>query len=621
MSMPTISSISVFDIPLIITETWNILTNAHRIRKLEIDLADAKYLINSNCTQLTDLSCVDFEYTTWRSFSTEAEENNIGDTTVTTFNNNDATTIATTTTTAIAATATTIDEYWNESYDHFWQNVDPSVNALSLISRNPNLRTLTVKHLRSRIYLQPFTKEVVATLSVHPFLTRISINIRLEVATLISILTNCPPKLKELEIWLNIFEDIEKEETDSQMKLPRSTALRRLILHDSLCSYEKAVLVPLLKQCPVLEEVKLPQLDQAIYQEVLATMIESCPILHSFENTNRPGFDIGRGMQLIQGFSGLRQVIMNCTGILGGEPITPGATIKALLASSAGTLEVLKMYNRFSRWNPDAANNWIMGVVAVLEQCPNLKELEIPHGCVSLDDLIPKKDWSRPSWVDISTTKKEKMVLPWVCKKLENLSLNIDNPSTKSFDPTLDPSLLSSQTNETFEELSYTTVMQLGLLCQTLRSLKSLRDLDLAWDPFVLGAIGSMPFDRASFYYESHEGLQGITQQDIRWLGIEWCTIAERAQHEQFDRICRVARKRYSHSCTVLEDNDTIETQECEEDEADEDEEDVDLDPDVEWIWYPNQKKVSKSRHTYARRSLRNGINWFGKGAIDASRH
>ncbi|KAF9355190.1 hypothetical protein BGX26_006870 [Mortierella sp. AD094] len=325
---------------------------------------------------------------------------------------------------------------------------------------------------------------------------------------------------------------------------------------------------------------------------------------------------------------------MNCTGILGGEPpVTPGATIKALLASSAGTLEVLKMYDRFSRWNPDTTNNWIMGVVAVLEQCPNLKELEVPHGCVSLDDLVPKKDWNRPSWVDISTTRKEKMVLPWACKKLENLSLNIDNPSTKCFDPTIDPPLLSSQTSETIEELGYTTVMQLGLLCQTLRSLKSLRDLDLAWDPFVLGAIGSMPFDRASFYYNSHEGLQGVTQQDIRWLGIEWCTIAERAQHEQLDRMCRVARKRYNHGCTILEVNDTIEQQEYDEDDGDDDE-DVDQDIDVdemdleidlamdhEWIWYPNQKRVSKSKDTYARRSLRNGMSWFGKGAIDTSRH
>ncbi|KAF8976304.1 hypothetical protein BGZ46_008364 [Entomortierella lignicola] len=453
-----------------------------------------------------------------------------------------------------------------------------------------------------------------------------SINLRLEVKTLVSVLVNCPPKLQELEIWLSIFEDAEDK--IEQMRMTRPTALRSLIFHDSLCGHEKAVLVPLLKQCPVLKNVKLPQINQAAYQEVLSSMIESCPILHSFENNNRHGFDIGRGLQLVEGFNGLRQVILNCTGILGGiPPVTPGATIKALLASSTGTLEVLKMYDRFSRWNPDITVNWIMGVVDVLEHCPNLKELEVPHGCVSLDDLVHKKDWDRPLWTDISTTNKEKMLLPWACKKLETLSLNIDNPSIKCFDPTTGSSLFDQQTSET-EELGYKTVMQLGLLCQTLRSLKSLKSLDLAWDPFVLGAIGSMPFDRASFYYESYKGLQGITQQDIRWLGIEWCTIAERAQQEQLDRMCRVARKRSSHVCNTMEANSTTDPEDDEEEghvELDADIDEMDMDIDLathhDWIWYLNRKKVNKSKGVYARRSLRNGMSWFGKGAIDSSRY
>ena len=66
------------------------------------------------------------------------------------------------------------------------------------------------------------------------------------------------------------------------------------------------------------------------------------------------------------------------------------------------------------------------------------------------------------------------------------------------------------------EELALTTVLQVGVLWKTLKSLKSLKTLPLSWDQPVYRTIGTMPFDRV--YYMDQIGLSGITQAELEWM-------------------------------------------------------------------------------------------------------
>ncbi|KAF9918079.1 hypothetical protein BX616_010288 [Lobosporangium transversale] len=439
-------------------QTSSILENTHRIRNLTIDLADARLLVHSSgCTLLKTLSCLNLGSLAWPP-KDEATR-----------------------------------RQWYQSYDPLWVRLDPSLNALSLVARNPGLQTLRIEHLIDRIYLQPFTDEVVKTLSVHTSLRRLSINMRMDIRALIAVLTHCPPNLEELEIWLDIYNKTDEE--PSPMELSQPTALRRLFFHESLFEYDNIVLAPLLRQCPSLEMLKLPQLSSGAYGALLPVVINCCPMLHTFHHDLGYGVGVSSILPLVQCSSNnkLREMVLDCVGDYRGDlAITestrtnPGALIEALLCRSTHTIVTLKFRGRMGHWTS--------GVVTVLEQCPNLKELEVQGDYVALSELVRRRSSGNnaemsPEMVkdkDQSKSKQEvssmertmttttavtigsvtnatpsaRVVLDsksasvstsasistthWACRNLESLTLWIDQPSLRAMDPVVTNGYMSS---------------------------------------------------------------------------------------------------------------------------------------------------------------------------------
>ncbi|KAF9352596.1 hypothetical protein BGX34_012070 [Mortierella sp. NVP85] len=594
------------------SQTWHILDNAHRIRNLTVDLADAEYLLRTTtrCTRLRELSCVDMGYMTWPAKEEEDE--------------------------------------WFWEYTPTWINLEPSANALSLIHRNPGLEQLKINHIVYGASVDPFTKQVLNALLHHPALKRISINLQMYLHAVMALLTHLPSTLQELELDLDIYCDhvLAAQQQQQQittttsttntmtttttlpLQLPHTTRLRRLVYRESLVDYEHIILIPLLKQCPLLEELDFGFVSEGAFSEIVTTLTGYCPRLQSFTHEFRNS-DLLRTVNILLEASlhGLRALHLTSAWFYtvdnSSVEADTGALVKALLKYSAHTIEVISLSGQM--------RHWIKGMNAVLEQCPNLKELHVLGDYIHLDDIVQQTRWeTRSLWgppasgasssaaaaaagtTTTTTTTPESsngLLLPWACKKLESLSLFLYKPQSTAIDFSVQPHERDQETNDMIEELALTTVLQVGVLWKTLKSLKSLKTLSLNWDQPVYQTIGTMPFDRG-VYYMDQIGLSGITQAELEWMGVQWEAIIDRLRSEEAAKLSQAALDdRTGCDAGFVEDACRCYHGSSRHYWAEPE------DTDVDWPFDVNQKKFHKSGQLYSRRSVRSGANWFSSRA------
>lgn len=550
------------------SQTWHILDNAHRIRNLTVDLADAGYLIDAACTRLRELSCVDMGYMTWPVKEEEEDE-------------------------------------WFWEYTPTFINLEPTANALSLISRNPGLEQLKINHIGYGAHVDPFTKQTLTTLLHHPALKRIYINLHLYLKTVMALLAHLPRTLQDLELDLEMYYDHGEVHTTPPLQLTQPTLLRRFIHRESLVNYEDIFLIPLLKQCPLLEEVHLGYVTESTFSEIVSALSENCPRLQSFTHEFRNSDLIRTVNTLLDAYpNGLRSINLTSAWYYTVDSSSvesdTGALIRALLKYSANTLEIVSLTGQM--------RHWIKGINILLEQCPNLKELHVLGDYIHLDEIVQQTNWETRSLWDLpepaSTRSRESsLLLPWVCKKLEALSLFIYKPQSTSVDFGVQPHERDQETNDMIEELALSTVLQVGVLWKTLKSLKSLKTLSLNWDQPVYQTIGTMPFDRGVFYMDQI-GLSGITQPELEWMGVQWEAIVDRLRSEETGKMTQAALEDRTGCDSSLVEDQCRCTRHWEPE-----------DPEVDWPFNMDQKKFSKSGKLYSRRSVRSDSDWFGSRA------
>lgn len=181
-------------------------------------------------------------------------------------------------------------------------------------------------------------------------------------------------------------------------------------------------------------------------------------------------------------------------------------------------------------------------------------------------------------------------------------------------------------TNDLIEELALSTVLQVGILWKTLKTLPRLKTLSLNWDQPVYQTIGTMPFDRG-VYYMDQIGLTGITQAELEWMGVQWEAISERLKSEEAAKLTLAALEDQRTGC----DSSRVEEQlqcRCPTTAANTtaatstlirsyymrrswDREEDDEEDEVDWPYLVDRKKFSKSGQLFSRRSVRNGADWF----------
>ncbi|KAF9986199.1 hypothetical protein BGZ65_008518 [Modicella reniformis] len=337
------------------SQTRDILNNAYRIQRLIVDLSDAGYFIDAPCTQLRELNCMNMGHLPW-----EDEDDT--------------------------------EEIWYPI--HIWREINPSDNALLLIGKNPGLQSLDVSYHAGRIHLRPFTSDILSALSSHPSLIRIRIDLLLDLTTYMKLLSHLPRSLQELE--LDIGADIPYSEayaTTIPLQLSQPTNLRRLSFMQSLENYEDLLLIPLLKQSPLLEYLVLPQvLELEFASGIIPALIGHCPNLQSFQHRSGGGDEWFESVcTLLEAYpNGLRRLALNYSWYPwypgpSSEGPNSGALVRALLKHSTNTIEDLELRGH--------VDNWGKGIISLLERCPNLRKLRVRGTYQSLDDIVRQSSW------------------------------------------------------------------------------------------------------------------------------------------------------------------------------------------------------------------------------------
>jgi hypothetical protein len=347
-----------------------------------------------------------------------------------------------------------------------------------------------------------------------------------------------------------------------------------------------------------LEEIILDDVYDT--RDVTAAIVECCPRLKSFDLTITNS-DIGYVDTLVRAYPmGLRSVTLgHLWATSSSELNAAGNLIEALLVHSANTLEVLKVSHDL--------HNVVHDITAVLEGFPNLKNLEVTcQSSFLLDDIVRQTSWSESSlWeTDPSTRSTEtSLILPWECTQLETLTFSIGKIV---WDWGVSPERLQEAPREDVkEEEAIAVARKVGVLWNTLKSLKSLKTLSLHWSHETYQKIMPMSFERGVFYMKQI-GLPEMTQQEAAWMGLEWTSIADHLKSEESSKLMWAACHDRSGYVGPY-DSEDIWHEYQDEYQNENHEESSELD----WEISINNKKIQKSMSWYSRRSLRNRASWF----------
>ncbi|KAF9351321.1 hypothetical protein BGX34_000652 [Mortierella sp. NVP85] len=444
-------------------QTSDILHNAHMIHNLTVDLRGASCLLDAHCTRLKNLVCTDAWYTGYR---------------------------------GIVPELTSSRESWGEPPGSTRSDLDLTSNALLLIYRNPDIEQLTVTR-------NPFSRDILTSLTIHQSLRKISFRLWITMGTVATILKHLPRTLHDLELDGTLEWDWDEDIPELDLTYPLQ--LQRFVWR--------------MERCPWLEEISLGEVEA--FGSVTRALAEHCPRLKSIGLKIVTNEELLFATDLVRAYPmGLRSFMLGSTKYYYPYEPYAGELIEALLAHSSHTLEVLQLYGE------------LQGVVndirSVLEGFPNLIELQVPSVWFHLKDIVNRRNWTdRSVWeTDPSTgTTGSSLTLPWACTKVETLSLFISEPLEWRFESFQE--MFDFWERREGEEEAMSAACGLGILWNTLKSLKSLKTLSLHWGSDMNQKLRSMIFDRAVFYMKQI-GLPQMTPQEAAWMGMRnWDSIGD----------------------------------------------------------------------------------------------
>ncbi|KAF9986722.1 hypothetical protein BGZ65_006515 [Modicella reniformis] len=494
------------------SQTQDIVNNAPRIRKLTVDLENATRLINAPCTRLKELYCVNMrcmsrlamfgihQFSMLEPFPVSMLE---------------------------SSPFSTQRSHFSMLNRPIWECL--ADNVLSLIGRNPELRKLDVCYHNHGVQWIPFTDNILTSLLSHQSLRFIRLkNLCLDAITFEALITHLPIVLQTLDLDIDIEEQhpsIHSIAFDINTNITTPMQLQRLDLHGSLVNHE-VLLLPLLRRSPLLEHIK--SCGMARGEGIIRALIEHCPNLQSFHDHDSQDsitMSIGTVCTLLEAYpTGMRSLTLRYIDhFIHSTSLNQGALTRSLLKYSAYTIDVLVLVGNMGYYIDDIAS--------VLEQCPNLRVLRVARNNISLDDLVHESSWKAATSEVLEPTisgSKEPLpcspphslaLLPWVCTKLEELSLNIGKPGCRYGFPRQQYQR-QAEINAR-NELAIPIVRQVGLLWNALNSLKSLKALSLIWESDLRMVIHTMPFE-CIVSHMSEIGLTGFTHEEAVWMGIDW---------------------------------------------------------------------------------------------------
>ncbi|KAF9133174.1 hypothetical protein BGW39_010387 [Mortierella sp. 14UC] len=570
--------------------TWDILDHAHRIRSLQIDIADGGwFLLGSNptiisttteaagmevatagpCINLEELHCVDFGY--FRNPSGPDDD--------------------------------WYDEYFpytapasfflmNRAQPH--PSAGTSTNALGLVQQNPRLRVLKIEHGLPNYGVDHFTPQVLQSLSEHPALVRLDIQLNFDLTMdfLVVLLRHLPTRLQELYLCVHEFVDdvlgtnthLHPQPSTLSTLLAATTSttcLKKICLrtdssgpesiwhvedarnsweyyHQS-CSYPERLVLPLLKRSPRLQELILGGYAGRP-QTLVPTLLESCPELEVLDfggsdpnNENEDSYTDELGQPLPEGMlSRLRTFRLrgHCESWSTRDQF---AMAEMVMARSAATLEVLWL----------EASNFNRGWALLNPFClrrgraeDELRRVEYPR----LEELVIRtgKDWVYPDAVTPYNADDDDR---GVCGSglgypyfhinfpvLERLSLFISDAALNDCHG-CDGSLGRGRKNQVQRQESHQRqfVSRLQQLFSSLRSCSSLKKLAFHWQ--LCATIQEMTQEdllervNGDNYQDDHiqhpplplmQGLARITAEDLNWIDLLLPTRAQVAKRKAF---------------------------------------------------------------------------------------
>ncbi|KAF9356257.1 hypothetical protein BGX34_010012 [Mortierella sp. NVP85] len=364
--------------------------------------------------------------------------------------------------------------------------------AAELIQRNQGLRTFHIVQGGCRDQsLRPVAKPILQAIASHPFLTTISITMKLICPVLLKILNHLPQHLQELDIGVKVENYRHHQRCVKRTRLLEfqgtPLGLQRLVLRESMNCFMKRAFLPLLRRCPNLEELTLPCTDEWQDYSGLAQVLDTqCKCLRTLNQEQRRWGSLSSSLvcAILQGFThGFQQLRLYNVHWRPEDSILE----KLLISASVNTIEVLRICSTYDKSEH---------VIGILRQCPCLREFRTHGG---------NRDFDGTDVSDLVSS----MAQPWKCwDTLEILGLEVCNWRAVHEQPSA-------------KARRRKMIQDTRQLCLQLRSLPKLVSLDMRWR---LLATRKKP--RSDITLDelnqgaAKKGSVLITEEDMVWIGL-----------------------------------------------------------------------------------------------------
>ncbi|KAK3834846.1 MAG: hypothetical protein JOS17DRAFT_737936, partial [Linnemannia elongata] len=450
--------------------------NAHRIRSLDIHIADTIFLVTC-CTRLTQLKC-------YGGGSSSSNSNNRD-----------------------------LSRQDDQNSNSSRPKDSPQAGATHLIASNPHLKRLTIAMEFTALAPEYFTAPVLIGLQQSAISTlELDLRQTYDVTVLAAILLCCPDTLTELTIDNTAqFERTqfitELRGSDCQrISLPpwrEFPSLARLVLRHQLKFQEEAILFPLLRYSRHLRELALPSIRMSHSDTMVTILIESCPHINQMLRfSEHDDLTHDRCLDILWAYPNLVEFAF-CYS----EDMTP-EVIEILLEQSGSTLEVLEVSAGF-----DTDNRERIGacVSQVLQRCPRLRKLKIVHEWeieatgVMLQELVDIQ-WAASRWL-------EELEIPIGSPRFFSLSIGEEDV----WDQTIEEQRIADERDTLYgiqqRMVNAGRVLQLA---RKMKALPRLKTVKLLWMDPVVPIEDVLERQRV----EGQEDEEVIDESFLRWMGL-----------------------------------------------------------------------------------------------------
>ncbi|KAF8939192.1 hypothetical protein EDD21DRAFT_360219 [Dissophora ornata] len=358
--------------------------------------------------------------------------------------------------------------------------------ALDLLSRNPRLRVLEIecqKHLFWSI-----------NDNLIPMLPKLShlqcfewdVSVGFDHRLFFTILQNIPPSLRNLGIT---YEDKYFEQGqcfDHVTKPPyhwKLNGLSRFAFMGMETMNEDHFLIPFIKSCPSLKDLTIPTVSSKHVAGLMKTLAKDCPRLENLTLN----YDEHGGSEASY-FGEMHHRFKNLSIEIHSD--RENKVVPTLMAYAAETLQVLQLDHALFLESSD--------LVRILASCPNLEHLYV------------RSVWSAQHGPRVSVTLQDLVKTPWKCKRLRFISLTVTDAKAAQENN----SAFESQAAEGGVGRQRETAMLILQLFHKLKTLPSLGDFAcFHWH----GESLRMPVDIGLGYMDNE-----ICVEDLKWMKLQW---------------------------------------------------------------------------------------------------